>query len=426
MKSLVKKIRGIQITPVTGKQPVSQEEVKWMETAQAVDSRIGMSATDVKIDLNSPEIVKPLVEKAPKKEIPALLMKTVQDIDKDRLMGKRLAMNIVRKQRDLINPEPSPTLSFPVITTTKKTPLIRRAVQSLNPFTPTRPEQPQGHIPGVEISESRPFNPQELSDIRRDYAQNGQKDAQFMVRLWEKGADTIMLHEQEMRRVKGIIENPSIYEALEHCLDTSKGDTYPLMDWITAAWRLAFPTLDLTQFETAGKWNTYAEAIAICRKLGILWFIYNQAATPQASPMLPAFKKIIIKGAPPHLRMSLTGSIQGCNTVADTIQFFKSFRELEAEWVVSFNATAKPIKKPRPRPFQNIKKQIRPFERTSGMNIRPPLNGGPYQRTFGKMVNSWRKNTFLGKRGPTAPRFRNAPLNNRRWRGNARPVRAKM
>ncbi|EDL39382.1 mCG148382 [Mus musculus] len=32
-------------------------------------------------------------------------------------------------------------------------------------------------------------------------------------------------------------ENPTVSEALEHELDSSRGDTHSLLDWIAAAWR---------------------------------------------------------------------------------------------------------------------------------------------------------------------------------------------
>lgn len=300
MHKILKGMKKMKVSPVTGGPPEAEEEQRWLETAEIVKDRIGMSPTNVKMELTNPQVVAPIMDKAPKKEIPALLMKTVQDIDKDRLMGKRLAMNITRRTRGLITPDVQPTPSFPVVTVSKRTPIIKKLANSLNPFTPAREGEGQNSLrytPGTELTESRPYNPQELSELRREYAQNGMKDATFIVRLWEKGADTVMLHEQEMRKIRNIIENPSIFEALEHCLDTSRGDTHPLLDWVTAAWRYAFPSLDLTQFETAGKWSTYQEAINTCRKLGILWFIYNQAPTPQAAPLTPAFKCLLISRA---------------------------------------------------------------------------------------------------------------------------------
>lgn len=81
-------------------------------------------------------------------------------------------------------------------------------VSCLNPFSPNNRFSPEigagaGNRPQtrteIEIRESRPFTPQELSDLRREYAQNGMKDATYMVRLWKKGADTVILHEMEMR-----------------------------------------------------------------------------------------------------------------------------------------------------------------------------------------------------------------------------------
>ena len=71
----------------------------------------------------------------------------------------------------------------------------------------------------------------------------------------------------------------SVVNALEHVLVSSQGDTHPLLDWITEAWRHAFPSLDLTQFEASAKWNNLQEAIQLARKLGAFYFIYNQEST---------------------------------------------------------------------------------------------------------------------------------------------------
>ena len=269
-----------------------------------------------------------------------------------------------------------------------------------------------------------------MSDLRKDFAQNGATDAQYMVRLWEKGADTILLHSTEMNRIKGIIENPSVFEALQQTLETAAGDTHPLLDWITAAWRLAFPSLDLTQFETSAKWHTYSEAINICRKLGVLWHIYNQAPTPQAAPMTPAFIRVVIKGAPPHLQMSLTTGLQASQTIGDAIRHFKQFRELEAEKVVSFQTQ---VRRPPPRkdkPTSNWKRlrniRFRQFGNRNTMPIRPNGRGGPFKRIIGRPATPFpRQNNFLGQRpgnrrpweprqnqrqgqiGPVRPRFRN-------------------
>lgn len=62
----------------------------------------------------------------------------------------------------------------------------------------------------------------------------------------------------------------------------------------------------------------------------MLYFIYNQVLTTKAAPMLAQFRKILLKGAPQHLRMNLAGPLQGCQTVADAIDFLKSYRELDS------------------------------------------------------------------------------------------------
>lgn len=117
--------------------------------------------------------------------------------------------------------------------------------------------------------------------------------------------DTVTLSESEMRKIKTIVENPAVYDALEQVLDMARGNVRLLLDWITTIWSYAFPLLDLTQFEAAAKWNASQEAIQLERQVGELWFIYNQVATPQVALFIPQLKRILIKGAPPHMRINL-------------------------------------------------------------------------------------------------------------------------
>ena len=64
--------------------------------------------------------------------------------------------------------------------------------------------------------ETRAYTPQELNELRKGYA-HSMKDASYIVKLWEKGADTIMLSDQEMCKIRNMVENPTVFEALEHC-----------------------------------------------------------------------------------------------------------------------------------------------------------------------------------------------------------------
>lgn len=375
MKNLIKKFKKLDVTPVTGKKPETETEEKWMDTARVVEQRIGMRPTKVETNITSPQVLKPLVELAPKGEVPALLMKTVQDIDKDRIMGKRLALNVVQT-KGLINPINSGparelTEALPVTTSTVK-----------------RNKNAPRTVPGIEMEESRPFTQSELNDLRKEHAQNGATDAEYMLRLWEKGADTIMLTDAEMSRLKGCIENPGVYDALDHVLQVGRGDTHPLLDWITAAWRLAYPTLDLTQFETAGQWDSYDKVIRVLRKLGMIYCIYNAVSTPQAAPLLPSFRRIIVKGAPNNIKMTIAGPLSNCATIADAINYFKEFRELQQEKVVSLNVQGKIKARDRNvtqrRPFKAFR-SFRPLRQFGNPRTlyKPQPPRGPWNRVFG-------------------------------------------
>ncbi|XP_059101848.1 uncharacterized protein LOC131895456 [Peromyscus eremicus] len=419
MNRLIKKFKKTNISPVTGREYQDEVEEQWGKVASKVKNKAGMKSVNVTNTLTNPDVVEQELEGCSKAQTTALLMKTVQDIDKDRLMGKRLALNIVRKEQERSatpgwngrNTVPS----FPVSTQSKRTP-IRSTISALNPFSTGGGSNHPKFEMGTKFEEIRPYTPQEISELRKDYAQNGQKDAEYMCRLWEKGADTVMLTDLEMRKIRNIVENPSVSEALEHVIETSKGDTHPLLDWITAAWRFAFPTLDLTQFESAAQWTTYAQAIKQCRKLGILYFIYNQVPTPQAAPFTPQFKKIIIKGAPAHLKMSLAGPLQACQTISDAMEFFKSYREMDIDKVVSFNVNKKQDKKKVTPRFSNI----RPFGKPNQMPIRQNANKpwNPIRRLTGRKNIPWRETQSNPWRQTYQPKLF---LGNRNFKPNFRP-----
>lgn len=158
--------------------------------------------------------------------------------------------------------------------------------------------------------------------------------------------------------------------------------------------------------------------------------------------MIPEFKKLIIKGAPPQMRMSLSRPIQACLTIQHAIDFFKNFRELDSEKVVSFQARTKykpkfQITKPKTafRFFNNIKpfgrtataprnrtyiqnRNSRPWTpfrvltgykryqtRTSGRTIQPRAPARTYQPAR-RMGNPWprKHNPFLARGGPPVNR----------------------
>lgn len=45
----------------------------------------------------------------------------------------------------------------------------------------------------MQYMKIRAYNSQELNELRKYYAQNVRKDVSYIAKLWEKGADTILL-----------------------------------------------------------------------------------------------------------------------------------------------------------------------------------------------------------------------------------------
>lgn len=141
------------------------------------------------------------------------------------------------------------------------------------------------------------------------------------------------------------------------------------------------------------KWHILQEAIKLAGKLGVLHYIYNQVSSTQAAPKLPQFMNILLKGVPKHLRMTLSGSLQGWQTMANTICFLKANRDLDTEKVVSL--TIKGRKVDRIRRVKNI----RLFGKTNTyLQIRPGSN-----RSFNTtrcLFEQTPRSLFLGLTGP--------------------------
>ena len=150
----------------------------WQDTNHIVKNKTKCKEVKIDSSLTAPQQVEPIIERVSQKEIPSILMKTIIDLDKDRLMGKRLAMNIMKERKEsntlenALESGPVPSL----LVTTSRLPMLVRG---------------SGHaIPLEVIMETRAYTPQESKELRKDYSQNDMKNASYIVKLWEKGTDT--------------------------------------------------------------------------------------------------------------------------------------------------------------------------------------------------------------------------------------------
>jgi hypothetical protein len=105
-----------------------------------------------------------------------------------------------------------------------------------------------------------------------------------------------------MKQLAGKIENPRIHEGLLIALEACPEVTRTLFAWIAEAWRNIVPDMDMSLVEAeAVQWKNLDEAIKLVRKVGILYKVYHpERRTPVSRDM----KKIIINGAPAHLKMT--------------------------------------------------------------------------------------------------------------------------
>lgn len=85
------------------------------------------------------------------------------------------------------------------------------------------------------------------------------------------------------------------------------------------------------------------DAIQLCRKLGIIGMVYGMSRTPLACPLTPAITRIIIKGAPPELRLTVTAPLSGHTRLIEIVDYLKQGRDLQGTQKLTFIATKQNI-----------------------------------------------------------------------------------
>jgi hypothetical protein len=163
----------------------------------------------------------------------------------------------------------------------------------------------EGHKLENIIIEHRAFTRPEIHQYRQEFSQKGEKDVTYLEQVWSSGADSLELSDNEMKQLSGINENACIFEGLLIAMEACPKAVMSLIRWLSEAWHIAIRDLDFSTLEVNVSWKTLDDAIKLTRKLGILYKIYhNKYLMPVAAPPQPEMKKIIINGAPAHMRLS--------------------------------------------------------------------------------------------------------------------------
>ena len=142
--------------------------------------------TEINIPPSAPEVVQPILARATRKEIPALLCKVISDVDNDRLQGKRLAKTVLEKVKVFTN---NPFLKE---LEEQMSGSWDQSLQSLpvSAERKTRPAGREGAERGIRRIETRNMTRAELQQFRTDFAQKETKDVEYMLKLWNKGANS--------------------------------------------------------------------------------------------------------------------------------------------------------------------------------------------------------------------------------------------
>lgn len=321
-KRCTKKITGQSTSELKPQSP-------WRPLERIVQAKMPefQKGTNVEIPMSNPDTAKPIMQRADKKEIPGILLKIISDVDEDRMRGKRLVAEAIKKNsnnpflKDIME-EMENAESCPV--------------SLMKTSTPGR-----GRPDGLEqVIETRDMSRAEILQLRNDFSQKGQTDGDFLFMLWSKGGESIRLSGNEVKQLNLQIDQPPVQEALSRLADMDKLEVRNLFEWVRRAWREGIPNMDLGFLEGRIRWNGPSEGIKLVKKLGVICYVYSDGEVPPLrSPLTAMLRRIILKGAPENHRIILSTALAGANTLWDVIEFLKQHRELQIENRMSFAAT---------------------------------------------------------------------------------------
>lgn len=308
--------------------------------------------TDVQIPLSNPENVEPILARADKKEIPGILMKVIDDIHQDRMRGKRLVKEAIQNAR-------SPAI-------------VNQLSKIADPVSVTKTNTPaRGWNDKTEVIETRELNRQELAQARIDYRQGNMSDADYMVHLYQGGARSLRLNNEELGQLALTPENPNLHDALQVVQESVIG-TFSLWTWMCMAWRHAFPIIDLEQFQDKVRWQTPEEGLKMVKKIGTLLCIYDDHADhPLRHPLNKTLKRLILRGAPSTLQFSLQTAMSTYNSLSDVYQFLKDCRELQQKPKLTFQ-----VSQGLPRPLVRVDSRARSTRWNPFYRIQPNRTSG--------------------------------------------------
>ncbi|KAF6323412.1 hypothetical protein mRhiFer1_008389 [Rhinolophus ferrumequinum] len=153
------------------------------------------------MDLKNPNNVNSLMSRAPMQEIPVILLKSLSQVDENRNKGKTLARNVlsrsaenlkvrfktddVWKQRDLHPENPGDY----------DNPWDPEEVYQARPVITRKQVKDYNHGQGIlqYLEEGREFTRAELQTLSIDFSQKDLAHTEWLLHIWDKGANTIML-----------------------------------------------------------------------------------------------------------------------------------------------------------------------------------------------------------------------------------------
>ncbi|XP_071467816.1 uncharacterized protein [Marmota flaviventris] len=181
-------IKGFRQKCRIGELKLEQKELKsqspWRGIERIVQAKMPefQKGTTVEVTLSNPQTVQPIMERADKKEIPGILCKIIDDIDDDRLRGKRLVKEALK------NGSNNPFLKD-ILDQLEAPDKASMPVSVIKTSTPGR-----GRPDGLEqVIETRDLTRPEMVQLRQDFSQKGQTDGDFLFTIHSKGGESIRL-----------------------------------------------------------------------------------------------------------------------------------------------------------------------------------------------------------------------------------------
>ncbi|XP_018411789.1 PREDICTED: Friend virus susceptibility protein 1-like [Nanorana parkeri] len=162
----------------------------------------------------------------------------------------------------------------------------------------------------VEIEELREFTQTELQELAKQYKQrSGEPLLSWLLRLWDDGADSVLLSGKEAVAMGVLTHDPQLCQAMRKAREFTVN--FSLLDLVRDG--LVQVYANPSDLENASSWRTMREGIARLHEMGCITGLTKipEWMGPDMEPFTSALRSKLMRSAPFNLRAPLLSLLGG-------------------------------------------------------------------------------------------------------------------